>query len=238
MHEARVCGRLVLVTGTSGSGKTTLIDKYLEKNPDSHFSISCTSRAFRPGEEHGLDYYFMTDAECQAMKEAGEFLEWALVYGQFYGTPRSEVLPRIESGTSVVADVEINGVRQIKEKLPEALSVYIMPPSRDILEARLRSRMDTPLAEIGKRLASAPGEIEAFVDNFELFDFVIMSDNLDVELDRVSQIVKTGKNDYCVPHKDFRLAGQIEASLHSFGIDKSLPTPKRFRSVAERTPSS
>jgi guanylate kinase len=133
-------GRLLVVSGPSGAGKGTIVAGLLASRPETILSVSATTRAPRPGERDGIDYRFLSDDSFEALRELGELLEWAEVYGHLYGTPRRPVEDALAAGHDVVLEVDVQGALQVREALPEAVLVFIEPPSLDELEARLTGR--------------------------------------------------------------------------------------------------
>jgi guanylate kinase len=177
-------GTLFIVSGPSGAGKTTLINRVAgQLEPIGihlHFSVSHTTRDPRPGEVEGKSYYFVTQETFQAMIGRGEFIEWAFVHEQRYGTSKKEVLGRLQRGEDVILDIDYQGARQISEdpELKErSLNVFIFPPSLDILEKRLRDRGLNSDREIDTRLRKAIDEIDA---GKEFYHYVIINDDLEV----------------------------------------------------------
>ncbi|HRC84846.1 MAG TPA: guanylate kinase [Thermoanaerobaculia bacterium] len=172
-------GDLFILSAPSGAGKTTLIQRLLAGNllgPERiAFSVSYTTRRPRPGETHGLDYHFTDQETFERLVAAGELLEWAQVHGQYYGTARSEVQPRLDCGLDVLLDIDVQGARQVIAKMPEARTIFILPPSFEDLRSRLLGRgVDDP-AEIDKRLSNALAEIP----EFERYQYVIINDDAD-----------------------------------------------------------
>lgn len=156
-------GCLVVLSGPSGVGKSTVRDRVLARFPDRlYLSISATTRAPRPGERHGRDYYFMTDAQFRAIRESGGFIECEEVFGRgvWYGTLRAEVESRLEAGVSVLLEIDVDGAAEVVRQYPEAVTVFIMPESMAVLETRLRNRGTESEDAITRRLARAKYEIE------------------------------------------------------------------------------
>jgi guanylate kinase len=167
---------LVVVSGPSGVGKGTMLKRIFAKYPDRLvFSISTTTRAPRPNEIHGREYFFTTKESFIVGKEQGNFLEWAEYAGNFYGTPRQPVLDNIAAGKVVILEIELLGARQVAESFPSARRIFISPPSLAELEQRLRSRSTDDGAQVAKRLAHAELELAAASE----FDQIIVNDDLD-----------------------------------------------------------
>lgn len=169
-------GRLLVVSGASGSGKSTVV-KHLASDPNlkPYVSVSATTRAPRVGEEHGREYLFLTRQEFEDLKAANELLEFAEVHGNYYGTPARPVLERVNSGGLAILEIDVQGAYQVKQRLPQALFVFIHTPSMDILESRLRSRGTDSDDVIQKRLENARREIE----QSHWYDHQIINDQLE-----------------------------------------------------------
>jgi guanylate kinase len=183
-------GDLLIVSSPSGGGKTTLISRLLTRHRgDLHFSVSHTTRPKRNGEENGREYHFVSAREFREMISRDEFLEWAEVHGNLYGTARKEVLPRLQSGQDVVLDIDVQGVRQVKLKHPKAIAIFILPPSADELARRLRARGLDDEAQIEKRLANAAREIEEAAG----YDYAIINNDLEVALQALEAIVVSAR---------------------------------------------
>ena len=175
-----------MITGPSGVGKGTLIRGLLERVPELGLSISATTRAPRPGETQGVDYHFLGPEEFEQRVADGEFVEHATYSGRRYGTLRSELEGRLRRGEPVVLEIEVQGARQVREAMPEALQVFIAPPSREALRARLVGRgTDTP-DQVDARLRTAEGELEAQSE----FSHVVVNDRLEDALDELVDIVR------------------------------------------------
>lgn len=179
-------GDLLIVSSPSGGGKTTLISRLLTRHrQDLHFSVSHTTRPRRNGEEDGREYHFVSARDFREMVNRDEFLEWAEVHGNLYGTAKREVLPRLQAGQDVVLDIDVQGVRQVKEKQAEAIAIFILPPSAEELARRLRARGLDDEAQIEKRLANAAREIEEAAR----YDYVIINDDLEAALQALEAVV-------------------------------------------------
>jgi len=157
----RAVGKVFVITGPSGVGKGTLIERLLERIPDLELSVSATTRPPRSGEVDGRDYHFLTDDEFERRVEAGDFLEHATYSGHRYGTLREEVERRLEQGRSVVLEIEVQGARQVRDAMPEAVQIFIAPPDREALRSRLEGRGTDSAAAIERRLRTAEIELEA-----------------------------------------------------------------------------
>jgi guanylate kinase len=199
---------VLIVSGPSGSGKSTLVQKILEL-PGTMPSVSCTTRARRATESTGKCYDFVSEAEFNAMVARGEFLEYARVFGKHsYGTPKKWLEESRKKGLDLVLEIDVQGAAQVKQKLPESVAIFILPPSREELERRLRSRGQDSREEIGRRLAQARDEIAAFG---KFYDFCVV--NEDVELaGRQAQAIVTALR--CT---NARLQDRVKKLLASFG---------------------
>ncbi len=177
--------RVFVITGPSGVGKGTLIRGLMERLPALELSVSATTRAPRAGERDGVDYHFMSREEFARRVAAGEFVEHADYAGRSYGTLRSELEARIAAGVPVVLEIEVQGARQVREALPEAVQVFIAPPSREALRARLLARGTDDPEEVERRLQVAEQELAARSE----FEHVVVNDRLEEALDQLTEIV-------------------------------------------------
>jgi guanylate kinase len=180
-------GRLFVITGPSGVGKGTLISRLLERMPELELSVSATTRPPRPGEREGVEYHFESEEDFDRMIREGRLLEHAVYSGNRYGTPRSEVEPRLAAGRSVVLEIEVQGARQIREAMPEAVQVFIAPPSPAALRKRLEGRGTDQPEAIERRLAAAEDELAARTE----FAHVIVNDDLDRATEDLVGLVKS-----------------------------------------------
>jgi guanylate kinase len=174
-------GRLIVLTGPSGVGKGTLLKALLKRHSDLYLSVSATTRKPRPGEIDGQHYQFVSKIEFERMVAQGELLEWAEFAGNYYGTPRRPVEEKIRQGAWVVLEIELEGARQIRKTFPEALRIFILPPSLNELEYRLRHRAQDSEEAIARRLERAQAEINAADE----FDIQVINDNLEKALERI-----------------------------------------------------
>jgi guanylate kinase len=179
-------GRLYVVSGPSGAGKSSVVDVLPNRRPF-HFSVSATTRAKRPHEEEGIDYFFVDRANFEGMIAAKGLLEWAEYNGNLYGTPAAAVEEHLSAGEDVVLEIEVQGAAQVKGQRPDAVMIFIAPPSIDVLEARLTSRGDTALADIERRLQIAKSELASAPD---LFDHFVVNENLEDAVAAVADIME------------------------------------------------
>src|SRR5271154_4297882 len=175
-----------VITGPSGVGKGTLIRGLMERLPELELSVSATTRAPRPGERDGVDYHFLTREEFERRGSAGEFVEHADYAGRSYGTLRSELEHRVQAGAPVVLEIEVQGARQVRAAMPEAVQVFIAPPSLQALRTRLVGRGTDDQAEVERRLKVAEEELEAQPE----FAHVVVNDRLDEALRQLTAIVE------------------------------------------------
>lgn len=177
-----------MITGPSGVGKGTLIRGLLERVPELELSVSATTRAPRPGEEDGVDYHFLTPEQFETRVKAGDFVEHANYSGNRYGTLRSDLERRLASGAGVVLEIEVQGARQVRSAMPEAVAVFIAPPSRAALRARLVGRGTDSAEQVDERLRTAERELEAQPE----FAHVVVNDRLEQATSELEQIVRRG----------------------------------------------
>jgi len=183
--------RVFVITGPSGVGKGTLIRSLRERVPELELSVSATTRAPRPGEEDGVAYHFLTDADFQRRVDAGEFVEHATYSGRRYGTLRAELDRRTRDGHPVVLEIEVQGARQVRRTMPEALQVFIAPPSREALRARLVGRGTDDAEQVAARLRTADAELGAQDE----FAYVVVNDRLEDAVDELTAIVRGALGD-------------------------------------------
>ncbi len=186
-NESLPSGRLIILTGPSGVGKGTLLERLRERHPKLYFSISVTTRSPRPDEIHGKDYYFVSCNNFEQLVANSELLEWAEFAGNYYGTPREPVEREISLGKWVLLEIELEGARKIHEIFPNAIRIFIRPPSLKELEQRLRDRGKDSEEAIARRLRRAEEEIKAAGE----FDFQITNDNIEAALKQLEDILFT-----------------------------------------------
>lgn len=185
--EPRVgVAKVFVITGPSGVGKGTLIRSLFDRVPELQLSVSATTRAPRPGEQDGVAYHFLDRGEFDRRVAAGEFVEWAEYSGNRYGTLRSELTSTLEQGRPVVLEIEVQGARQVREKLPEAVQVFIAPPSPETLRTRLIGRGTDTEEQVRRRLETADAELAAQPE----FAHVVVNDRLEEALDALVDIVR------------------------------------------------
>ncbi|GGI53158.1 guanylate kinase [Oxalicibacterium solurbis] len=179
-------GSLFLVVAPSGAGKSSLVNALLQQEPAIKLSISFTTRPPRPGEQNGREYFFTSVDDFQARREAGEFLEWAEVFGNYYGTSMLQIADQMAAGTDVLLEIDWQGAQQVKKQFPHAVGIFILPPSIAALEERLKKRGQDESHVITRRILAAGGEI-AHASEFE---YVIINQEFTVALSELSAIVK------------------------------------------------
>lgn len=197
-------GNLYVVAAPSGAGKTTLVRLLLEQEPGVQLSISFTTRAPRPGEQDGREYHFVDTATFRGMIERGEFLEWAEVHGNFYGTSKKWIADRLLAGANVLLEIDWQGAQQVRQLFPSAIGIFILPPSMDELERRLTGRGTDAPEVIARRLAAAQAEMRHVGE----FDYVIINNQLDEALGDLRAVVRA--SGLCYEAQRVRHAGLIE----------------------------
>jgi guanylate kinase len=178
-------GQLVVITGPSGVGKGTLVQLLLEEHPEYFLSISATTRSLREGEEDGKSYYFLQKEQFQTWIAEKKLLEWAEYAGNYYGTPRQPVEDQIAQGKTVLLEIEVLGARQVQQTFPTARRIFILPPSVEILETRLRGRGSDSETAIAKRLAQAKEELACAPE----FDYQLVNDDLGQALEQLITLI-------------------------------------------------
>ena len=183
-----VQGTLYIVSAPSGAGKSSLIQALLKTQPlyDTQVSISHTTRAMRPGEKHGEHYFFVSKEEFRELIEHDDFLEHAEVFGNYYGTSRKAIEQVLSTGVDVFLDIDWQGAKQIRERMPHARSIFVLPPSKDELDRRLRGRGQDSEEVIAKRMAQAVAEITHYVE----YDYLIVNDDFDLALLDLKTIIR------------------------------------------------
>ena len=195
-----------IISAPSGSGKSTLVHKLLQTIPGLTFSISYTTRAPRPTETNGIDYVFISRADFEARLAHGEFLEHAEVFGNYYGTNRSTFEKAAHEGKDLVLDIDVQGARQLKVAIPGAISIFVLPPSREVLEQRLRARSQDSEEVIRRRLQGAAEEVR----NYTQYDYVLINRELEDSFARLASIVRAERL------RKARMEEEVRPILESF----------------------
>ncbi len=167
-------GNLIIISSPSGGGKGTLIREVLKIVPKIGYSVSFTTREMREGEANGRDYFFVSRSEFEELIEKGEFLEFAKVHGNFYGTSIRQVEAEIENGRDVILEIDVQGAENVLRKMPDAVNIFILPPSYQVLEKRLRARATEKEEDLNVRLKNSLAEVE----KFSMFEFIVINDSV------------------------------------------------------------
>jgi len=175
----------IILSSPSGGGKTTIARILLERRSDVGYSVSCTTRAPRPGETQGRDYHFLTVADFEAARDRGEFAEWAVVHGELYGTLRSAVHRVLEGGRHVIMDIDVQGALQFATAFPQSVLIFVLPPSAKVLLERLRARKSESKDSLIRRMQAALEELRAV----GRYHYVVVNDELERAVEQVSAIV-------------------------------------------------
>jgi guanylate kinase len=212
-RREREGGLLFIVSAPSGTGKTTLVERLVEHTPSLKMSRSYTSRPAREGETDGVDYNFVTRPKFEVMAAAGEFLEWAEVFGNLYGTGAADTETVLASGHDVVLVIDVQGARKVRARGIDTTTVFVMPPSMAVLEQRLRGRSKDSEKEIQRRLQVARDEVAAFAE----YDFIVVNDELTSAVDRLRSIVVAERS------RLDRMQPSAEMIVSSFLKDARIP---------------
>jgi guanylate kinase len=200
-------GNLFIVAAPSGAGKSSLVNAVLAQEPDVRLSVSYTTRVPRPTEQHSREYHFVERPVFEAMMAAGDFLECAEVYGNFYGTSRRWISQTLDSGLDVVLEIDWQGARQVRALFPQTMSVYLLPPSLRILEVRLRGRGQDSDEVIARRLAAAQEDMAHLIE----FDYVIINNDFQEAVGDLRAILRAA-----------RLTGERQRTRHALLIQNLL----------------
>jgi len=184
IHQVRK-GQVFIISAPSGSGKTTLGKELINSLPDFQLSISCTTRKPRPGEQEGVDYFFLTEEEFEKKRMKGELIEWAEVFGHYYGTSHDRLTQYLQQGKHVLLLIDVQGALQIMEKLPRVVSIFVLPPSWDALKQRLEERGTDTAEEIQRRLEAAVREI----DYWSHYDYIVINETLTEAVEKLRSII-------------------------------------------------
>ena len=202
-------GSMLMVVAPSGAGKSSLVNALLKQDAGIDLSVSCTTRPPRPGEVNGCEYNFLSEAEFLARKEAGDFLEWAKVHGNYYGTSKSWIESQMKNGRDVILEIDWQGARQVQAIIPQAIWIFILPPSIQALEDRLLHRAQDDEATIQKRVAAAKEELTHVAEA----DYLVINDDFETALAELNHVVlasRLRKNSQLVRHQ--KLAQELGAA--------------------------
>ena len=208
MKNKQPAGNVFLVTAPSGAGKSSLVNALLENDAGLQLSVSCTTRAPREGESDGRDYYFVSEIEFKRMRDDNELLEWAQVHDNFYGTPRAPLAKALELGRDVLLEIDWQGAEQIRGLLTGVTGIFILPPSMQALQSRLRARGKDSEAVIAKRMAAASSELS----HAHEFEYIVINQEFSVALAQLEQIISSSRLRYA------RQAIMNPALFDSFGL--------------------
>ena len=203
-------GNLIIITSPSGGGKGTLIKHVLETVPHVGYSVSYTTRAMRHGEENGRDYFFVSHEEFARLKARGEFLESASVHDNLYGTSKTQVENLTAAGYDIIFEIDVQGAKAVLEKMPDAVSVFIMPPSFEVLRARLTARATETSADLLLRLRNSFTEVR----EYEFFEYVVVNEQLETASEHLRSIIQSERL------KRIRQTDVISDILSNFDISK------------------
>jgi guanylate kinase len=207
--ESRRLTTVFVISAPSGSGKSTLVSKVLQRDPRLRFSVSYTTRKPRGREKPGESYVYIGRAEFEERVDRGEFLEYAEVFGNYYGTHRSVLEQAQQEGKDLVLDIDVQGARQLKVAIPEAISIFVLPPSREVLEQRLRARSQDSEDVIQRRLKGAAEEVR----NYSQYDYVVINREIDESSARLASIVKAERL------RKARMEEEVRPILKSFEMN-------------------
>ena len=200
-------GQLYVVSAPSGAGKTSLVKALVDGNHDLEVSVSHTTRAKRPGEINGINYHFVSIAEFNDLKERGGFFEWAQVFDNFYGTRKQGVIEQLNQGMDVILEIDWQGAAQVKQQMPNAVAIFILPPSTAALRQRLTGRGQDDESIIERRMQSARDEISHYGDA----DYVVLNDQFETALNELQTIIKSQR--LTQHHQSLRLTSVIDDLL-------------------------
>lgn len=204
-------GNLIIISAPSGGGKGTLIKEILTTVPNIGYSVSLTTRPQRPGEVHGHDYYFVSKDEFEKFKSEGGFLEYAEVHGNFYGTSLALTEKMAAEGKDVILEIDVQGAASVLDKMPDAVSIFIMPPSFEVLKARLTARATENPDDLSLRLGNAFGEVMGYVN----FEYVVVNDEVAAASRRLESIILAERL------RRVRQTEAISGILDSFDMSKN-----------------
>ncbi len=201
-------GIVFIVASPSGGGKTTICHRVLDNDPLLHFSVSYTSRKPREGEREGIDYHFVSEEEFKLKADRGDFLEWAVVHNHYYGTDRLVTEQILGKGKDVLMDIDVQGADMVKQAMPDAVRIFILPPSRSVMKQRLMDRRTESSEELERRLSNATKEIE----HWKGYDYAVINDDLDKAVENVESIIRAER--WSLRHD----SPDVQEILRSFGL--------------------
>ncbi len=204
-------GNLIIISSPSGGGKGTLIKEILKIVPNIGYSVSFTTRKMRVGEIHGREYFFVSRAEFELLIEENALLEFAEVHGNFYGTSLNQIKREIEAGHDVILEIDVQGAANVREKIPEALSIFILPPSYEVLSARLTARATEKNKDLVLRLENSFGEVSRYTE----FEYIVINDDISRATEDLRLIISADRL------KRIRQSSVIKGILSSFDISKN-----------------
>lgn len=200
-------GTLIVVSAPSGAGKSSLVERAMNRVGRLRYSISYTTREPRGAERHGIDYFFVEEATFIEMQNRGEFIESALVHGYYYGTHRGTIEQMLSDGYDVIMDIDVQGAAMMRDRMPEAVTIFVLPPSKKVLEARLKRRNLNKPDDQARRLRNAAAEVRLF----EVFDYVIINDDRDRAFGALKAIIAAERR------RPYRQRNKIKSILDTFG---------------------
>jgi guanylate kinase len=209
-HSLPMKGNLIIISSPSGGGKGTLIKEILKAVPNIGYSVSYTTRAMRQGEENGRDYFFVSRAEFSDLIEKAEFLEFAEVHGNLYGTSLNQVQQEISNGNDVVLEIDVQGAESVRRKVPDSVGIFILPPSFEVLRHRLTSRATEKQEDLSLRLRNSINEVR----QYEYFDYVVINDEVTRATGDLQNIILAERL------KRIRQTKVIQSILDSFDVSK------------------
>ena len=228
MIKQKKQGQLIVVSGPSGAGKDTIVSKVLDNSDNIWLSVSATSRKPRKGEVDGVNYFFLEKEEFEEKIKDNYFLEYAEYAENYYGTPKEEIIKRIEKGIDVILVIEIEGAKKIKELVPHALFIFIMPPSEKVLLKRLKNRQTEDTDKIIERFNIAYKEINEVTK----YNYVVVNDKLDEAVDKVESIIKAEK---CrVDRIEEMLVANKEEIIHEFLMEEEFDNTTISEKIKEK----
>jgi len=206
--DAVGCGLLIVVSSPSGGGKGTLIDRVLKTVPGVTYSVSYTTRAPRGTEQNGREYFFVSTTTFEEMARRGDFLEWANVYGHLYGTSQAQVESERAAGHDIILEIDVQGAASIRARIDDAVSIFILPPSFELLRQRLVKRGTDSAADLEKRLRGAPGEVEQQKN----FQYVILNDDINRASQQLAAVISAERA------RQTRQEARLKGTLADFGV--------------------